>query len=186
MAKSALLTPVLLASITAVTALLPVSSAYAACNDCGWLYVRCMRTADTTEKAQACEESRQLCEETFCTNPLAVRLSLPATTGAGPAPTATRGAARSNSSRSLRRRATGTRLCAPAGSERTFVCAGIANMRKTGCLTARGPHVPRRSRPARSIPGRRPQDVTAVAAMDTRSTVRGRRPAASLDIVLHL
>ncbi|MBN7136172.1 hypothetical protein A7A76_15625 [Lysobacter enzymogenes] len=85
MSKSALLTPVLLASITAATALLPVSSAYAACNDCGWLYVRCMRTADTTEKAQACEESRQLCEETFCTNPLAVRLSLPAATGAGPA-----------------------------------------------------------------------------------------------------
>lgn len=86
MSKSRLLTPVLLASITAVTALLPVSSAFAACNDCHWLYVRCMSRADTLEKAQACEESRQLCEETFCTNPLAARLSLQPAMAASPKP----------------------------------------------------------------------------------------------------
>ncbi|MET0402797.1 MAG: hypothetical protein ABW123_10360 [Cystobacter sp.] len=37
-----------------------------ACNDCGWLFVRCMSRASTNEAAQACEESRALCEETFC------------------------------------------------------------------------------------------------------------------------
>lgn len=71
MFKSRLLTPLLFGSITVVAALLPVSSAFAACNDCGWLFVRCMSRADTPEKAQACEESRALCEETFCTNPFA-------------------------------------------------------------------------------------------------------------------
>lgn len=88
MFKSRLLTPVLLATVTAVSALLPISSAFAACNDCHWLYVRCMSRADTLEKAQACEESRQLCEETFCTNPLAARLSVTpaATAAASPTP----------------------------------------------------------------------------------------------------
>jgi len=77
MFKSRLLTPVLLATVTAIAALLPISSAFAACNDCPWLFNRCMSRADTPEKAQACEEARQLCEETFCTNPLAKRLSAP-------------------------------------------------------------------------------------------------------------
>lgn len=71
MFKSRLLTPLLFASITVVAALLPISSAFAACNDCPWLFVRCMSRADTPEKAQACEEARALCEETFCTNPIA-------------------------------------------------------------------------------------------------------------------
>ena len=75
MFKSRLLTPVLLATVTAISALLPISSAFAACNDCPWLFVRCMSRADTPEKEQACEESRQLCEETFCNNPRAARLS---------------------------------------------------------------------------------------------------------------
>jgi hypothetical protein len=37
-----------------------------ACNDCHWLYVRCMSRASTNEAAAQCEESRALCEETFC------------------------------------------------------------------------------------------------------------------------
>ncbi|ATB28478.1 hypothetical protein [Melittangium boletus] len=37
-----------------------------ACNDCGWLFVRCMSRASTNEAAAQCEESRALCEETFC------------------------------------------------------------------------------------------------------------------------
>ncbi|MEH6419146.1 hypothetical protein [Pseudomonas sp. CGJS7] len=76
MSKSALLTPVLLASITVVSALAPVSSAVAGCSDCGWLFVRCMSHADTPEKEQECEDARALCEETFCTNPSAARLAL--------------------------------------------------------------------------------------------------------------
>lgn len=84
MSKSRLLTPVLLASITAISALLPISSAFAACNDCPWLYVRCMSRADTPEKEQQCEEARQLCEETFCTNPLAVRLAVPPAAATAP------------------------------------------------------------------------------------------------------
>lgn len=40
MFKSRLLTPLLFASITVVAALLPISSAFAACNDCPWLFVR--------------------------------------------------------------------------------------------------------------------------------------------------
>lgn len=76
MSKSRLLTPVLLATITAITALMPVSTAWAACSDCPWLFVRCMRMADTPEKEQACEEARALCEETFCGNPFAARDAL--------------------------------------------------------------------------------------------------------------
>lgn len=71
MFKSRLLTPLLFGSITVVAALLPVSSAFAACNDCPWLFVRCMIHADTPEKEQECEDARALCEETFCTNPIA-------------------------------------------------------------------------------------------------------------------
>ncbi|MFY0579993.1 hypothetical protein ACN28S_42240 [Cystobacter fuscus] len=37
-----------------------------ACSDCGWLFVRCMSRASTNEAAAQCEESRALCEETFC------------------------------------------------------------------------------------------------------------------------
>ncbi|MCE9666333.1 hypothetical protein LY474_00790 [Myxococcus stipitatus] len=37
-----------------------------ACSDCPWLFVRCMSRAQTPEAEQACEESRALCEETFC------------------------------------------------------------------------------------------------------------------------
>ncbi|MFP2960077.1 hypothetical protein ACLEPN_20180 [Myxococcus sp. 1LA] len=40
-----------------------------ACNDCGWIYQRCMRNAPTIEQAEACEESRLLCEFTFCPCP---------------------------------------------------------------------------------------------------------------------
>lgn len=36
------------------------------CSDCGWLYRRCMSRASTNEAARECEESRALCEETFC------------------------------------------------------------------------------------------------------------------------
>lgn len=71
MFKSRLLTPLLFGSITVFAALLPISSAFAACNDCPWLFVRCMSRADTPEKQQVCEEARALCEETFCTNPIA-------------------------------------------------------------------------------------------------------------------
>lgn len=75
MSKSRLLTPLLLGSITVVAALLPVSSAFAACSDCGWLFKRCMSRADTIEKAQECEYARADCEETFCTTPDRVSLS---------------------------------------------------------------------------------------------------------------
>jgi hypothetical protein len=71
MFKSRLLTPLLFGSITVVAALLPVSSAFAACSDCPWLFVRCMSHADTPEQEQVCEDARALCEETFCTNPIA-------------------------------------------------------------------------------------------------------------------
>lgn len=86
MTKSRSLSPVLLAAIAAISTLLPISSAFAACSDCPWLYVRCMRLADTPEKEQQCEEARLLCEETFCTNPLAVRLAVPSRADADPAP----------------------------------------------------------------------------------------------------
>ncbi|WP_057922801.1 hypothetical protein [Lysobacter capsici] len=71
MFKSRLLTPLLFGSITVVAALLPVSSAFAACSDCPWLFVRCMSHADTPEQEHDCEDARALCEETFCTNPIA-------------------------------------------------------------------------------------------------------------------
>ncbi|MGO1071188.1 hypothetical protein [Lysobacter sp. CA199] len=96
MSKSRLLTPVLLASITVVSALLPVSSAFAACNDCGWLFIRCMSRADTPEKEQECEDARVLCEETFCTNPLAARWELPQPAAANPLPAPTDEAATRN------------------------------------------------------------------------------------------
>lgn len=38
-----------------------------ACSDCPWLFVRCMSRATTPEAKASCEESRLLCEETFCT-----------------------------------------------------------------------------------------------------------------------
>lgn len=91
MSKSRLLTPLLFASITFVATLLPISSAFAACNDCHWLYVRCMSRANTSELAQQCEESRALCEETFCQNPLAASLTdslRPAAGKPSPAPAA--------------------------------------------------------------------------------------------------
>lgn len=69
MFKSRLLTLMLLGSITVVAMLLPVSSAFAACSDCHWLFVRCMSRADTPEKKQSCEEGRVTCEETFCPDP---------------------------------------------------------------------------------------------------------------------
>lgn len=75
MSKSRLLTPLLLGSITVVATLLPISSAFAACNDCGWLFVRCMKHADTNEKVQECEYARAECEETFCTTSDRVSLS---------------------------------------------------------------------------------------------------------------
>ncbi|KWS06126.1 hypothetical protein AZ78_3680 [Lysobacter capsici AZ78] len=71
MFKSRLLTPLLFGSITVVAALLPVSSAFAACSDCPWLFVRCMSHADTPEQEHECEDARAMCEETFCTNPIA-------------------------------------------------------------------------------------------------------------------
>ncbi len=40
-----------------------------ACNDCGWLWVRCMSRAQTPEAEQECDASRLLCEETFCPCP---------------------------------------------------------------------------------------------------------------------
>ncbi|WP_426754588.1 hypothetical protein [Myxococcus sp. Y35] len=40
-----------------------------ACSDCGWLFVRCMSRAQTPEAEQQCEESRLLCEFTFCECP---------------------------------------------------------------------------------------------------------------------
>ncbi len=40
-----------------------------ACSDCGWIYNRCMRNAPTMEAAEQCEESRLLCEFTFCPCP---------------------------------------------------------------------------------------------------------------------
>ena len=69
MLKSYLLTPLLLGSITVVASLLPVSSAFAACSDCEWIYVRCMNRANTPEKVEFCEQSLISCEQEFCPVP---------------------------------------------------------------------------------------------------------------------
>jgi hypothetical protein len=38
-----------------------------ACSDCPWLWLRCMRNANGSPEREAmCDESRALCEETFC------------------------------------------------------------------------------------------------------------------------
>jgi len=72
-----MLAPLLLGSIVAVSALLPVSSAFAACSDCHWLYVRCMSRATTPERVAQCEQGRQDCEETFCPDPSLARTMSP-------------------------------------------------------------------------------------------------------------
>lgn len=40
-----------------------------ACNDCDWLFVRCMSRAQTPEAEQACEASLLDCRQTFCPCP---------------------------------------------------------------------------------------------------------------------
>lgn len=66
-----LMSPLLIGALVAGAWMLPAAPSYAACSDCDWLWLRCMRNAGhDPEREQQCEESRQLCVETFCQNPL--------------------------------------------------------------------------------------------------------------------
>ncbi|WP_257458879.1 hypothetical protein [Archangium lipolyticum] len=47
----------------------PATVKAASCDDCHWLYVRCMSRATTAEAKENCEIGRMDCEATFCPDP---------------------------------------------------------------------------------------------------------------------